>query len=503
MRAVQGLRDRGHQAGLIIHRTPDETVPAFLAPLVVAEVISDTPLDQCNGSFEHMIPTYRDAIETMHATTGLPVVISPNLHGDCYGIIAALTQSMPDRIRVVSWLHSDNRYDIAVATYYEPVLHDVVVVSSELHAQARKQFACTSTHLSHIPYSVDVASSFPVRSALRNRPLRLVYSGRLNEEQKRVSALPVMCRTLVEQNINFELRVIGDGESRDKLIDASRDIPQVQLLGSVSPHHVVEHLQWADAWVLPSRYEGQSVAMLEAMGQGCIPVITRVESGAADAVAHGERGLIADVPTSAGHQDVGFALAQQIRDLVTGDMNRMARNAWEYAKHHHNHDIHVQRLCSIIERAQQSQPKQWLSHRPVTFKSATGNTASATEGAKLRLAAILKQCIKARVAIYGAGQHTIDLAQHLSSSDAECVVCVFDDDTKKHGSSLWGWRVLGIEQIAHLGITDVIISSRMHESALRERCIACLPDTISIHTLYSDTSTLAEPKPDIRITAMQ
>ena len=50
-----------------------------------------------------------------------------------------------------------------------------------------------------------------------------------------------------------------------------------------------------DAFIMTSAYEGMPNALLEAMGRGCIPVVTDIDSGIPEVVKDGESGFLISV----------------------------------------------------------------------------------------------------------------------------------------------------------------------------------------------------------------
>ena len=50
------------------------------------------------------------------------------------------------------------------------------------------------------------------RPAIGMRPLRLGYCGKLVEEQKRISDLATLCESLELLNVDYQLRIAGDGD---------------------------------------------------------------------------------------------------------------------------------------------------------------------------------------------------------------------------------------------------------------------------------------------------
>ena len=62
--------------------------------------------------------------------------------------------------------------------------------------------------------------------------------------------------------------------------------------GRRSPQWVERFLGRVDASVLVSDYEGTSITMLESMGAGVVPVVTRVSSGVDEWIRDGENGWL-------------------------------------------------------------------------------------------------------------------------------------------------------------------------------------------------------------------
>jgi glycosyltransferase involved in cell wall biosynthesis len=123
-------------------------------------------------------------------------------------------------------------------------------------------------------------------------PLRLLYAGRL-DRQKGVERLVDLLRRTIAAPHRFQWRIHGSA-----LVDAGAGIDLSPLAGLLEPPvHGAAALDalfaWADAIVLPSRYEGVPLTILEAARVGCIACATRV--GAVDEiVTDGVDGLLVD-----------------------------------------------------------------------------------------------------------------------------------------------------------------------------------------------------------------
>lgn len=98
-----------------------------------------------------------------------------------------------------------------------------------------------------------------------------VYTGRLSPE-KGVRELLSAWHQVRAQHHQAVLLVVGEGAEEGRLRAAA--VPGVQLTGAAPD--VLTHLQAADVFVLPSRTEGMSNSLLEAMATGIRVVATAV-----------------------------------------------------------------------------------------------------------------------------------------------------------------------------------------------------------------------------------
>ena len=106
----------------------------------------------------------------------------------------------------------------------------------------------------------------------------IVFAGRLCE-QKRPDFLADILQALAARGTDFRALIIGDGELRPALEDRLRQArltDSVCLLGTVGHGTWLQALAAADIFLLPSAYEGISVALQEAMALGVVPVTAAV-----------------------------------------------------------------------------------------------------------------------------------------------------------------------------------------------------------------------------------
>jgi glycosyltransferase involved in cell wall biosynthesis len=111
--------------------------------------------------------------------------------------------------------------------------------------------------------------------------LRLLYVGRLAQDQKRILELPALLAALRERGRDFEMTIVGDGPCRGQLqaeLEARELQDSVRLTGYLPPEQTHPLYFEHDACVNISTFEGFSMTVLEAFAAGCVPVCTDVAS---------------------------------------------------------------------------------------------------------------------------------------------------------------------------------------------------------------------------------
>lgn len=131
-----------------------------------------------------------------------------------------------------------------------------------------ERLEAAASHRQQAREALGLASDVPV----------IVFAGRLCE-QKRPRFLIDILQALDARQFDFRALVIGDGELRPDVearLKETRLSGKVRLLGSVDHQRWLLALAASDVFLLPSGFEGISVALLEAMGMGVVPVTAAV-----------------------------------------------------------------------------------------------------------------------------------------------------------------------------------------------------------------------------------
>jgi glycosyltransferase involved in cell wall biosynthesis len=142
----------------------------------------------------------------------------------------------------------------------------------------RRNSAIAGLEMRYIPNGV----TMPDRErAPASETLRLLYVGRLAQDQKQILDLPPLLETLQARGKEFTITIVGDGPCREALETdlARRSLKdRVRLTGYLLPEQVVNLYFEHDVFVNLSAFEGFSMSVLESLAAGCVPICTDVAS---------------------------------------------------------------------------------------------------------------------------------------------------------------------------------------------------------------------------------
>ena len=146
--------------------------------------------------------------------------------------------------------------------------------------------------IARIPNGIEVPPARERAAALHD-PARVVFVGRLHEQKGVDTLLRAFARLRADRpDATIALRLVGDGPLRADLEALARELGvDAEFLGGRDDVDTL--LEDADVFVLPSRAEGMSNALLEAMTLGLPAIVTNIP-GNADVIRHEENGLLVE-----------------------------------------------------------------------------------------------------------------------------------------------------------------------------------------------------------------
>ena len=229
----------------------------------------------------------------------------------------------PAGVQRVAMIQSDYPELYPTFVPYAACIDAIAAVSKRIRKliTGMPEFANTAAH--YLPYGVPIKPL--VRLELdQNSPLRVLYFGRLCRPQKRVHLFPEILTELRQNNVPIAWAIAGDGEERAFLERTmiSDDCRRIRFLGPLAYQQIPATLAEHDVFLLTSDAEGLPLSLLEAMGAGLVPVVSRLESGVCD-IVNMSNGMLVDPSRTSGYAEA----------LATLNQDRAALRAKSIAAH--------------------------------------------------------------------------------------------------------------------------------------------------------------------------
>ena len=123
----------------------------------------------------------------------------------------------------------------------------------------------------------------------------ILYVGRIEYNQKRTYRLIDIWKELEPYYPDWKLTIVGDGEDMDDLKQRIHQfrLKRVSVIGFSNP---LEYYCRASILMMISEYEGFPLVLIEAMAQGCVPVVYNSFESASDLIIHRYNGVLIEKP---------------------------------------------------------------------------------------------------------------------------------------------------------------------------------------------------------------
>ena len=229
-----------------------------------------------------------------------------------------LWQDFGETNRVVFIIHSDDPFYYRLLKSDAGNAHHLVAVSQYLANKVQNDFPELKDRVVHIPNGIEVNPWKHNKPALSESPLRILYAGRIEQQQKQVFDIPRIMQLLEQANVAYHLDIVGDGPDRNVMEQMCSDLlnaANFTLHGRRSHQETLALMNTAHVYLSTSAYEGLSMSLLEAASQGCIPVVSDIKSGNDQVVQNGWTGYLIEVNNLEAYAKVLTALSYHSLDL--------------------------------------------------------------------------------------------------------------------------------------------------------------------------------------------
>jgi glycosyltransferase involved in cell wall biosynthesis len=206
-----------------------------------------------------------------------------------------LARYLPSSLHRILIVHNITPGTYAAAASVRDHVHATVAISPRIQDDLVRKYGFSAERVTVIPHAA--ASSDTLTTWRADGPFRLLYLGRIEDQAKGVLSLPGILRRLPESTT---LTIAGDGPDLAKLNRRCADFGgRVRFLGPVRYADTAELLARHHCMIMPSRFEGFGLTLVEAMAAGCVPVASRIRGVTDWIVRDGHNGTLFPVGNSA------------------------------------------------------------------------------------------------------------------------------------------------------------------------------------------------------------
>lgn len=285
-RLVTELRDQGFDARILVTAWTDKDGPEFLPP-------SSIPFKLLPIHYKLSLKR-RWAPLLSFLKDSAPCVFVPN-----YDFAAAVVSSvLPSKVGIVGTIRSDELVYFNQLVRLGSFWNRVVTVSESLKGKAVQVQPTIAERAVAIPNGISLPAADAKVPPKNGEPIRVLYSGRVVQHQKRVFDLLQVAAALKAKGTSFVMDIAGDGSDYPAFARRLTEeglADQVFLHGRLHRERLNELYRQAHVFLLVSEFEGMPNSLLEAMAWGCVPVCTRTETGASEVINPERSGFLVEI----------------------------------------------------------------------------------------------------------------------------------------------------------------------------------------------------------------
>lgn len=285
-----GIEDWSHDVVMMLRK---ENVQAFVLESCNQNVQRDE-LEQfiirVDRNLQQWLTTHLQLIHVLYSK--MPFVLFNNRSREVLYAAEILKCLYPDQVKIITVLHCDLDRCFKEHAAWDSYIDKYLCISSMIQRNfcMQQRIGADRTVV-----RTNIIASDPIEREYtkKEEAIRIAFACRLAKEQKRADLLPEIIERLEQSQLNYQVEIAGDGECAEYLqeyVKKNHLEMKVKYLGFIPKQQMGEYWKRQDIYLNLSEYEGLSLAMLEAMSYGAIPVVTKV-SGVDDIIENGVNGF--------------------------------------------------------------------------------------------------------------------------------------------------------------------------------------------------------------------
>ncbi len=328
------------------HFAPDANINIRLIDLAVLPYGFQQAGADPSAFYNERIATSQQFLEFLQRTANDVHVVN---HAFSYltSMVEQLGEDVLRGLRLIGVCHTDQEYYYANLERLAPVLRRIIAVSPTCAATLALRIPDHANKIVTLPAWAVKLQSATAEGRKQSEPLRILYTGRILNFQKRVFDLAELVVRLKAARVNATLTIVGDGPDLDELKKRVEDVSNRSIPVTFEPvrppWEMEELLMSHHMFVQVSEFEGASVSLMEALAFGLVPAVTVTRSGH-DLISANVNAITAKVGDMK-------QLASQIAALSSNPAkhNRMAKAARNTAERYLEELAYPERLASLVQ----------------------------------------------------------------------------------------------------------------------------------------------------------
>ena len=231
-------------ANLLAYRRPDDL--SYHAVLTHNHLHTDRRYSRALSADTQTIVEYTLPIENLHAVMrrvarAIPPGGGVYVAGDLLDLAVASAHDFGRA--VIYMLHGDTEYYYDLAVRHDPIVHAFIAYSRRMYDELLRRLPHRADAIFHLPYGI------PLPAAVRRPaagPLRVIYGGRFEQQQKGVFDLPEIDRLLQAMGVSVAWTVAGMGSDEDELKRRWAFNPRVHWMGAQARQDIARRFDIRD-----------------------------------------------------------------------------------------------------------------------------------------------------------------------------------------------------------------------------------------------------------------
>lgn len=264
----------------------------YEVPSIIADIVDKVSLDkQQSLEEESFYSVFR------YLLSKVPCVIVTGKPNVTLLAACVLKRILPEKVSIISAIHMGNQKTYGDYILYKDDIDLYIGVSQDIQSGMWRNGADPGKVLAmSCPFECE-KELLRTYTSDETLPVKIGYAGRMDgmeESQKRMDLLLHLIELLDREQVNFQFELAGDGVAKpamEEFIHGHQLGQRVTFLGQIERSQIKHFWQRQDICVNVADYEGRSISIIEAMGNGAIPVVTHV-SGVSEDIVDNENGFI-------------------------------------------------------------------------------------------------------------------------------------------------------------------------------------------------------------------